>query len=79
MKFSYYYHKKRQETPPVGQPSVKKDNRLCCRLSQDTWTEIDEFMEDNGLTNLSNTVETLLSDSLLDYKIEKYKKELEGI
>lgn len=75
--FYLYKHKRKTKELPVRQK--RADNRLSCRLSDDTWNEIDGFMEDNGLDNLSNVIETLLSDSLLDYKIAKQKFELEGI
>jgi hypothetical protein len=58
---------------------VRQDNRLSCRLSKDTWSEVYEFMKDLGTDNLSNAIETLLSDSLLDYKIAKQKYELSDI
>ena len=75
--FERYYGKHKHKTPPVRQ--MRTDNRLCVRLSQDTWNEIDRFMEDNGLDNLSKVIEVLLSDSLLDYRIEKQKYELSDL
>lgn len=79
MEFVGYYGKHKRKTPSVRQTTVRQDNRLSCRLSQDTWNEIDEFMSYNGLTNLSMVIETLLSDSLLDWKLAKQKYELEGL
>lgn len=64
---------------PRPQKDYRKDNRLSCRLSQDTWNEIDEFKKDSGIKELSKVIETLLSDSLLDYKISKQKYELSDI
>ena len=75
--FERYYGKFKKEKTPVRQ--TRTDNRLCVRLSQDTWNEIDRFMEDNGLDNLSKVIEVLLSDSLLDYRIEKQKYELSDL
>lgn len=73
----YFKPNNRKFQEPVRQ--IRKDNRLCVRLSQDTWAEIDEFMAYNELKNLSMVIETLLSDSLLDWKLAKQKYELEGI
>lgn len=74
----HYYGKHKKKKEPVRQNIVRHDNRLSVRLSQDTWSEIDEFKRDSGL-NLSQTIETLLSDSLLDYKISKQQFEIEDI
>lgn len=79
MEFTRYYGKHKRKTEPVRQITVRHDNRLSCRLSQDTWNEIDEFKRDSGINNLSTIIETLLSDSLLDYKIEKQKYEIGDI
>ena len=79
MEFTRYYGKHKRKNTPVRQKVVRKDNRLSCRLSGDTWNEIEGFMLDNDLDNLSNVIETLLSSELLDYKISKQKYELEGI
>lgn len=79
MEFIRYYGKHKRRTEPVRQKIVRHDNRLSCRLSQDTWNEIDEFKRDSGIKELSKVIETLLSDSLVDYKISKQKFELEGI
>ena len=79
MDFRGYYGKNKTKATTVRQRIVRKDNRLSCRLSDDTWNEIDEFTEDMGIKNLSAVIETLLSDSLLNYKIAKQKYELEGI
>ena len=75
----HYYGKHKRKSEPGRQKIVRHDNRLSCRLSQDTWNEIDEFMRDSGINNLSSVIETLLTDSLLDYKIEKEKFELSGL
>lgn len=74
-----YYGKHKKKKEPVRQKTVRQDNRLSCRLSQDTWNEIDEFKRDSGIKELSKVIETLLSDSLLDYKISKQKFEIEDI
>lgn len=82
MEFRGYYGKHKRKSSPVRQVSAgqkRKDNRLSCRLSDDTWNEIDEFMQYNGLDNLSGTIECLLSDSLLDWKIAKQNYELSDI
>jgi len=74
----HYYGKHKNKKEPVRQKIVRHDNRLSVRLSQDTWNEIDEFIKESSL-NLSQTIETLLSDSLLDYKISKQQFEIEDI
>lgn len=79
MDFTHYYGKHKRKKKPVRQTIVRQDNRLSCRLSKDTWNEIDEFIEELGDNNLSNVIETLLSDSLLDFKIAKQKYELSDI
>jgi hypothetical protein len=77
--FTHYYGKHKRQKQSIRQTIVRHDNRLSCRLSQDTWNEIDDFMDELGNNNLSNAIETLLSDSLLDYKIAKQKYELSDI
>lgn len=77
--FRGYYGKHKKKKGSVRQQIVRQDNRFSGRFSQDTWKEIYEFMDDNDLDNISNVVETLLSDSLLDYKISKQQFELDGI
>jgi len=74
-----YYGKHKRNKPIVRQTNVRQDNRLCVRLSQDTWNELDKFMRYNELTNLSNAVETLLTDSLLDWKETKQQYEISDI
>lgn len=74
-----YYGKHKRKNESVRQITVRHDNRFSGRFSQDTWKEIYEFMDDNDLNNVSNVVETLISDSLLDYKISKQQFELKGI
>lgn len=73
-----YYGKHKHKKESVRQSTVRHDNRLSVRLSQDTWNEIKEFMADSSL-NLTQTVETLLTDSLLDYKLSKQQYEISDI
>lgn len=78
MEFTHYYGKHKRKIEPVRQTTVRRDNRLSVRLSQDTWNEVEAFMADSSL-NLTQTVETLLSDSLLDYKLSKQQYEISDI
>lgn len=76
--FTHYYGKHKRKPTTVRQEKVRYDNRLCVRLSQDTWNEINEFMEDSGLT-LTQAVETMLTDSYLDFKTSKQQYEISDI
>lgn len=74
----YFKPNNRKYSLTVRQTNVRQDNRLCVRLSQDTWNEIDEFMNDSGL-NLTQAVETMLTDFYLDYKKSKQEYEISDI